>query len=92
MWDPRQKNKPVAVMSPFDDNFRQCWAVAFGKHLIDYYLLYNQTLGLFSLSGNSYNSQERVICSGFDNGDIRMFDLRVMKVRWENTVDSGVSV
>lgn len=34
MWDPRQKNDPVAVMEPAEgDDRRDCWAVAFGKYL-----------------------------------------------------------
>ena len=33
VWDPRQKNDPVAVMEPADgDDRRDCWAVAFGKY------------------------------------------------------------
>lgn len=40
--------------------------------------------------GNSYNSQERVVCAGYDNGDIKMFDLRTMTLRWETTIANGV--
>lgn len=31
VWDPRQKDKPVAVMQSADEIVRECWAVAFGK-------------------------------------------------------------
>jgi len=35
VWDPRQKNDPVAVMEPADgDDRRDCWAVAFGKYSV----------------------------------------------------------
>ena len=40
--------------------------------------------------GNSYNDEERVICAGYDNGDIKMFDLRTNTVRWEANVGNGV--
>lgn len=30
--------------------------------------------------GDSYNQEERSVCAGYDNGDIKMFDLRKMKV------------
>jgi len=40
--------------------------------------------------GNSYNNSERVICAGYDNGDIKMFDLKKMSVRWETNVKNGV--
>lgn len=42
-------------------------------------------------AGNSYNSEERVIVSGYDNGDIKMFDLKNMSIRWECNVKNGVS-
>lgn len=70
VWDPRQKEKPVAIMEPFEgDSRRDCWTVAFG---------------------NSYNSEERIVCAGYDNGDIKMFDLKAMSVRWETNVKNGV--
>jgi WD40 repeat protein len=40
--------------------------------------------------GNSYNSEERIVCSGYDNGDIKMFDLKTMSLRWETNVKNGV--
>ena len=42
--------------------------------------------------GNSYNSEERTVCSGYDNGDIKMFDLKTMSLRWETNVKNGVSL
>lgn len=40
--------------------------------------------------GNSYNSEERIVCAGYDNGDIKMLDLRAMALRWETNVSNGV--
>eukprot|EP00392_Amoebophrya_sp_AT5.2_P001728 g1730.t1 len=40
--------------------------------------------------GNSYNDSERVICAGYDNGDIKMFDLRTNMLRWDTNVKNGV--
>ncbi|XP_050444112.1 dynein axonemal assembly factor 10-like [Adelges cooleyi] len=40
--------------------------------------------------GNAYDSEERIVCAGYDNGDIKMLDLRAMAVRWETNVSSGV--
>ena len=32
VWDPRQKNEPVATMEPGEgETKRDCWSVAFGK-------------------------------------------------------------
>lgn len=31
------------------------------------------------------------MCAGYDNGDIKLFDLRNMSVRWETNIKNGVS-
>lgn len=70
VWDPRQKEDPVANMEPAQgENKRDCWTVAFG---------------------NAYNQEERVVCAGYDNGDIKLFDLRNMSLRWETNIKNGV--
>ncbi|XP_045150127.1 dynein axonemal assembly factor 10 isoform X2 [Echinops telfairi] len=43
-----------------------------------------------SRDGNSYNQEERVVCAGYDNGDIKLFDLRNMSLRWETNIKNGV--
>lgn len=40
--------------------------------------------------GNAYNQEERVVCAGYDNGDIKLFDLRNMALRWETNIKNGV--
>lgn len=40
--------------------------------------------------GNSYNDEERCLAAGYDNGDIKMFDLRAMKLLWETNLKNGV--
>ncbi|KND01686.1 uncharacterized protein SPPG_03481 [Spizellomyces punctatus DAOM BR117] len=40
--------------------------------------------------GNSYNDEERVVCAGYENGDVKMFDLRAMSLLWETNVKNGV--
>lgn len=40
--------------------------------------------------GNSYTESERVVAAGYDNGDIKLFDLRTMSVRWETNINNGV--
>ncbi|KAK2568689.1 Dynein axonemal assembly factor 10 [Acropora cervicornis] len=58
VWDPRQKDKPVANMAPAE--------------------------------GDAYSTEERSVVAGYDNGDIKMFDLKKMAVRWETNVKNGV--
>ena len=40
--------------------------------------------------GNSFNDDERCVLAGYDNGDVKMFDLRMNKLRWETNVKNGV--
>ena len=42
------------------------------------------------LLGNSHDDSERYVCAGYDNGDLKMFDLRTMSVRWEKNLKNGV--
>jgi len=70
VWDPRQKDIPVANMCAVEgETKRDCWCVAFG---------------------NTYNANERCVAAGYDNGDVKMFDLRTMSVRWETNLKNGV--
>ncbi|XP_058835481.1 dynein axonemal assembly factor 10 [Topomyia yanbarensis] len=72
VWDPRQKNSPVAHISGAGDGpaeNRDCWAVGFG---------------------DSHSQTERSVVSGYDNGDVKLIDLRVMKERWATNVKNGV--
>ncbi|CBY34720.1 unnamed protein product [Oikopleura dioica] len=72
VWDPRQKNVPVAEIEPEDgqkENARDCWAVAFG---------------------NAFNAEDRMIAAGFDNGDVKLFDLKAMKIQWSTNIQNGV--
>lgn len=72
VWDPRQKDTPVAHISGIGEGpaeKRDCWAVGFG---------------------DSYNSIERSVACGYDNGDVKLIDLRAMKERWTTNVKNGV--
>ncbi|KAJ3276996.1 WD repeat-containing protein 92 [Terramyces sp. JEL0728] len=40
--------------------------------------------------GNSYNNQERMVAAGYENGDLKLFDLRQMKLVWETNLKNGV--
>jgi hypothetical protein len=40
--------------------------------------------------GNSYCDEERCIAAGYDNGDVKLFDLRTQTMRWETNVGNGV--
>ncbi|XP_051900277.1 dynein axonemal assembly factor 10-like isoform X2 [Pristis pectinata] len=43
-----------------------------------------------SRDGYACTQWDRCVCAGYDNGDIKLFDLRNMEVRWERNVKSGV--
>ena len=41
--------------------------------------------------GNSYNDEERCIVAGYDNGDVKLFDLRTNTMRYETNIGNGVT-
>ena len=40
--------------------------------------------------GNSFNDEERCVACAYDNGDIKLLDLRMNRVRWEINIGDGV--
>ncbi|XP_059607500.1 dynein axonemal assembly factor 10 [Phlebotomus argentipes] len=40
--------------------------------------------------GNSFNNSDRCVVAGYDNGDLKMIDLRKMLQRWETNLGNGV--
>ena len=40
--------------------------------------------------GNCYNDQERVLAAGYDNGDIKLFDLRTNYLQWDHNLVNAV--
>jgi WD repeat-containing protein 92 len=40
--------------------------------------------------GGSYDDDERSVCAGYDNGDVKLLDLRTNKIRWETNIKVGV--
>lgn len=40
--------------------------------------------------GNAHDSSERCIVAGYDNGDMKMLDLRTMTIKWETHLDHGI--
>jgi len=39
--------------------------------------------------GNSFNNEERSVVAGYDNGDIKLYDLRTNSIRWETNIRNG---
>ena len=42
------------------------------------------------LLGDSHSDSDRSVCAGYDNGDVKLFDLRTMSLRWETNLKNGV--
>lgn len=40
--------------------------------------------------GDSYDDDHRVLAAGYDNGDVKLFDMRTSTLRWETNVGNGV--
>ena len=41
--------------------------------------------------GNSFSDEDRCIAAGYDNGDVKLFDLRTSTMRYETNVSNGVT-
>ncbi|KAJ9444096.1 WD repeat-containing protein 92-like protein, partial [Diplonema papillatum] len=40
--------------------------------------------------GNSFNAAERMVAAGYDNGDVKLFDMRTMKMNYEFNTANGI--
>lgn len=40
--------------------------------------------------GNSHSGEDRAIASGYDNGDVKLFDLRANSLIWDHNLKNGV--
>lgn len=40
--------------------------------------------------GNAFSVDERVVVAGYDNGDLKLLDLKMNKIRWETNVGNGI--
>ena len=46
---------------------------------------------MFSHSfGNAHNNEQRVVAAGYDNGDVKFFDLRNQMFIWDTNLKNGV--
>ena len=50
-----------------------------------------QTADCWSVAfGNAFTEAERCVAAGYDNGDVKLFDLRTMTLKWETNIKNGV--
>eukprot|EP00127_Corallochytrium_limacisporum_P003928 Clim_evm13s155 gene=Clim_evmTU13s155 len=78
VWDTRQRDKPVATMqgtNPSDDSKDGVLTVR------DAWCV---------AFGDAHDVHHRVVAAGYDNGDIKLFDLAKMSLLWETNVGNGV--
>ncbi|CAG0905944.1 unnamed protein product [Cyprideis torosa] len=40
--------------------------------------------------GHAFSEEDRCIAAGFDNGDLKLFDLRALSLRWETHLKNGI--
>lgn len=80
VWDLRQPTTPVA-----------CISSSLSSSAKTNELCASSSRECWSVAfGDSYDNEERSVCAGYDNGDVKMFDLRKMRVRWETNVKNGI--
>ena len=40
--------------------------------------------------GDAHSAEDRCVLAGYDSGDLKLFDLRAGRVRWETSLGNGV--
>jgi hypothetical protein len=40
--------------------------------------------------GNAHNNEQRVVASGYDNGDVKFFDMKNQMFLWDTNLKNGV--
>ncbi|CAD2217632.1 WD domain, G-beta repeat, putative [Angomonas deanei] len=75
VWDCRQSAKPIVSLNPPSNNNNNTTNV--------------RDCWAVAL-GNSHDPDERVLSCGYDNGDVKLFDLRTNKMLHEMNVGNGV--
>jgi WD40 repeat protein len=80
VWDPRQPNDPVAALIPSSSSSSSS-ASPENTGARDCWAV---------AFGNGSDANERCVAAGYDNGDVKLFDLRMNALRWETNIGVGV--
>jgi len=81
IWDLRQKGEEVFKFSPSGQTKN-----------VNLPSMPMSTRACWALAfGNSHNASDRTLAAGYDNGDVKVFDLRTEKLWWDENVKNGVT-
>ncbi|KAL7752446.1 WD repeat-containing protein 92 [Sorochytrium milnesiophthora] len=82
VWDVRQKDRPVATIAPSSSSSSSLQSPDTGHSGVP---------ECWAVAfGNTYNDTERCVSAGYANGDVKLFDLRTMKLVWDTNLRNGV--
>lgn len=99
VWDPRCNEAVVHIEPTTKVSFRTTFTTLIQVFFVVSLLIPNHIFLQNSNGsrdcwavafGDAHKNDERCVCAGFDNGDIRVFDLRILRIRWESNVRNGV--
>lgn len=83
IWDLRQPGEPVLTITPANSETPETANIPSLKN--------TPSRACWSLAfGNSFSDSERALTAGYDNGDVKMFDLRTRSEYWSENVKNGV--
>ncbi len=95
VWDPRVNEPVLALETQVVTLFLDAWGgccFAIPYVWLCFFQVGGTPRDCWAVAfGNSYNDAERCVCAGYDNGDIKMFDLRTTGTLWETNVDNGIT-
>ncbi|VTZ70597.1 WD repeat-containing protein 92, putative [Plasmodium chabaudi chabaudi] len=79
VFDIRTNNEAISLEPPKDSPYiPDCWCVSTGNNYIEEN----------TFSGNYHENLN--ICAGYDNGDVKFFDLKMVSIEHEVNVNNGV--
>ncbi|GIQ80841.1 hypothetical protein KIPB_001707 [Kipferlia bialata] len=80
VWDTRQAGDPVATLKPSADSMGEKQGV---KQRPDCWCV--------RFGGCNGSDGQRTVAAGYDSGDLKLWDLRAMKVSWSHHFDNGIA-
>lgn len=83
---------PVEVVTGGRDGSVQVWDVRVETAVVRLQPEEGSSRDCWAVSmGGATGELERVVLSGYDNGDVKLFDLKMNAMRWEGNAGSGVT-
>jgi WD40 repeat protein len=84
-------NGPTEILTGSGDGSVKLWDPRTSEPVVSLEASAEGVVDCWSVAfGDAHSASNRVIVSGYDNGDVKLFDLKTMTLGWEENVKNGV--